>query len=82
MKGAAELAGGKPANCDRGFGIIGVELGMEVGMKFGSEVGADGLLWLVISGLAGALVLVSSPAETEVLTARGPSGIILGEVFS
>lgn len=77
MKGAAELAGGKPVNCVRGFGIMGFDVGMEVGTKFGSEVGVNGLL----IGLDGELVFASSPAESDPDGAWRAS-FPFGEVFS
>lgn len=77
MKGAAELTGGKPVNCVRGFGIIGFDVGMEVGTKFGTEVGVNGLL----IGLDGELVFASSPAESDPVSA-GKASFPFGEVFS
>jgi len=77
MKGVAELAGGKPVNCERGFGIMGFDVGMEVGTKLGSEVGVNGLL----IGLDGELVFPSSPAECDPDGAWRAS-FIFGEVFS
>ena len=77
MKGAAELEGGKPVNCERGFGITGFDAGVEVGTKPGSEVGVNGLQ----VGLDGELVFASSPAESDPVGAWRVS-FIFGEVVS